>query len=407
MNRRFWVALLVVSSAVSAVAQPSLLNKANAKSNIRASAKVIEKTSDSASAGTVMNVVGVVQLVHAGRTDRVNGGEYMTPGDVLSTGPGAFAMLRFEDGSRALVPSDSQVELLVSQRRLMRLKLLAGRVESRVTPLAQRAYEVETRRGVLGVRGTHFVVRDDGERVSVEVMQGAVSALTKAHAARSAIVRGGFGATMPASDSAQTRVLLPAPAFEEHHGALVARNNRSVTAQRVTDASAYQLQIAGDDGFEHLLWELQALDPLFTLPRLPAGFYHLRVAALDRDGLEGLPGQTLAFVPRDGSLTGRVDRTSDARQVLSWEPKRADRSYVVELARDPQFNSLVTRRGGVNGSGLVLPDLAPGHYWWRVAEEQGAAATASIDWTTNEFDIGAPATPIGPTTRSPSQTPRR
>lgn len=393
MKRRALFALLVALSVGFAGAQPSLLNKNSGSASIESSSKGSGKTSEKTSAGTVMNVVGFVELLHAGRTERVNGGERMLAGDVLSTGTGAFAMLRFEDGSRALVPSDSQVELLVSQRRLMRLKLLAGRVESRVTPLAQRAYEIETRRGVLGVRGTHFIVRDSGDRVSVEVMQGAVGALTDARAARLAIVRGGFGATMPMGSSARTRALLPAPSFAERDGSLVARGTRSISAQRVADASAYQLQIASDDGFEHLLWELQASSPTFTLPRLPAGFYHLRMAALDGDGLEGLPGQTLAFVPRDGVLIGRVDRTADGRRSLEWDSQQADRRYVVELARDPQFSSLVTRRAGVRGAGLVLPDLPAGHYWWRVADEQGALVPNAIDWTTNEFDIAAPVVP--------------
>ena len=378
MNHCNWIALpialLMAVSSASAVAQPSI------------SQKVADKTS----AGTVLNVVGSVELLHEGRIDHVNGGEQMLPGDVLSTGANAFAMLRFEDGSRALVPSDSRVQLLVSQRRHMRLKLLAGRVESRVTPVAQRAYEIETRRGVLGVRGTHFVVRDDGDRISLEVMQGAVSALTTGPAARPELVRGGFGATLPAEFSAQTRTLLPAPVFGERDGVLVARDTRRVTAQPVTNATAYQFQIASDDGFEHLLWEVQTLTPTFTLPRLPAGFYHLRTAALDGDGLEGLPGQTLAFVPRDGTLTSRVDRAADGRHVLAWEPQHADRRYVVELARDPQFNSLVTRRAGINGNGLVLAELPPRHYWWRVAEEQGGVASASIDWTVDEVDIVGP-----------------
>ena len=383
MTGPLWIALLIAVGATSAVAQPP--------------------ASDNASTGTVLNVVGSVELVHAGRTERIDGGEHMMPGDVLSTGAGAFAMLRFDDGSRALVPSDSRVELLVSQRRHMRLKLLAGRVESRVTPIAQRSYEIETRRGVLGVRGTHFVVRDDGDSVSVEVMQGAVSALTDARAARPALVHGGFGATLPTDVSARTRALLPAPAFDAHDGALVARDTRHVAAARVPNASSYQLQIASDDGFEHLLWERQALDPAFTLPRLPAGFYHLRMAAFDSDGLEGLPGQTLAFVPRDGTLVGRVDRTADGRQALAWEPQRVDRRYVVELARDPQFNSLVTRRAGVNGTALVLPELPAGHYWWRVADEQGPFAANSTDWTTSEFDIAVPVeVPAEPATARPA-----
>ena len=392
MNRGTLIALLMAVSAASAVAQSSV------------SERVPAKTVDKTSAGIVLNVVGSVELVHEGRIDRVNGGERMLPGDVLSTGASAFAMLRFEDGSRALVPSDSRVQLLVSQRRHMRLKLLAGRIESRVTPVVQRAYEIETRRGVLGVRGTHFVVCDDGDRITLDVMQGAVSVLTTAPAAQPALVLGGFGAKLTAELSAETRALLSAPVFEERDGVLVARGTRRVTAQPVSNASAYQLQVASDDGFEHLLWEVQALAPTFTLPHLPAGFYHLRMAALDVDGFEGLPGQTLAFVPRDSTLTSRVDVAADGRKVLAWEPRQADRRYVVELARDPQFNSLVTRRAGVNGNGLVLPELPPRHYWWRVAEEQGGVASALIDWTINEVDILAPAKQPH---RSPAATGKR
>ena len=89
MNRGTLIALLMAVSAASAVAQSSV------------SERVSAKTADKTSAGILSNVVGSVELVHEGRIDRVNGGEKMLPGDVLSTGASAFAMLRFEDGSRA------------------------------------------------------------------------------------------------------------------------------------------------------------------------------------------------------------------------------------------------------------------------------------------------------------------
>jgi hypothetical protein len=82
-------------------------------------------------------------------------GASVATGDTLETERNTFLSLRLSDGSRVVVPSSSMVRVLSSNARLTRLELLQGRVESYVQKQDGRTFEVQTRTGKLGVRGTH------------------------------------------------------------------------------------------------------------------------------------------------------------------------------------------------------------------------------------------------------------
>jgi hypothetical protein len=72
---------------------------------------------------------------------------------------------------------------------------------------------------------------------------------------------------------------------------------------------------------------------------------------------------------------------------LAWEPYEPAQRYAIEVARDPQFRSIVLQREAIEGSGVVLPTLPAAHYWWRVAPTPGGtgAVPSKPAWSTSEF----------------------
>jgi ferric-dicitrate binding protein FerR (iron transport regulator) len=73
----------------------------------------------------------------------------------------AFLSLALGDGSQVVMPSNSAVPVLTIDGRSSRFELLQGEIESHVEKQNGRRFEVRTRSASLGVRGTHFRVRDE------------------------------------------------------------------------------------------------------------------------------------------------------------------------------------------------------------------------------------------------------
>lgn len=96
----------------------------------------------------------------------------------VKTSPDAFVSLLLGDGSRIVLPSSSQVRLhLVEEQSIPQVILEEGQVEAYVIKRASDydRFQIVTPVGVLGVRGTHFRVRNDGEQSLVEVLNGQVA----------------------------------------------------------------------------------------------------------------------------------------------------------------------------------------------------------------------------------------
>ena len=68
------------------------------------------------------------------------------------------------------------MRLLAADGRKTRLELVDGRLESYVEKQKARAFEVRTRTFALGVKGTHFRARADGDAATLEVLDGEVLA---------------------------------------------------------------------------------------------------------------------------------------------------------------------------------------------------------------------------------------
>ena len=129
-------------------------------------------------------VRGQVTRQRGSAAEPLSAGAPLQSGDRIRTGAQSSASLRFADGSRLLIPADSDVtldQLLVLGRNAIpavRIGVQQGGADSRVTPNAQRVplYEVRTPHVNLGVRGTEFRVQAAGAQSRMQVLSGAVHA---------------------------------------------------------------------------------------------------------------------------------------------------------------------------------------------------------------------------------------
>lgn len=143
--------------------------------------------------GKVLRVVGTVSVQRAERSFTPFEGVTVCRGDRFLTGPASIAELRLRDGSLITVGKDS--EFVIREYRIYRdqpnvalFDLTRGAFRSITGLITQRAhrYEVRTRVGTIGVRGTDFwggfgltengldVVMLDGRGVYVQSPEGVV-----------------------------------------------------------------------------------------------------------------------------------------------------------------------------------------------------------------------------------------
>jgi ferric-dicitrate binding protein FerR (iron transport regulator) len=290
-------------------------------------------------------------------------GASVATGDTLETERNTFLSLRLSDGSRVVVPSSSMVRVLSSNARLTRLELLQGRVESYVQKQDGRTFEVQTRTGKLGVRGTHFRVRDEDGVSSGEVINGEVQVervgVGGGANERTIRIGRGQGALLAGSDALAVHSLLPAPGAIDSDAV-------TVSAAPVQDALAYRVQLARDEQFQQIFFEARAPAPRFTLPpTLEPGFHHLRLTAFDARHIEGLPGRHVLFVPMTGASASITRTLPDRRVEIRW-PALAGRRYSFELARTSSFAPVLLSQPVADSGGVVVgPFAVPGGYHWR------------------------------------------
>lgn len=153
-----------------------------------------------------LHVHGDVRVTHAnGNSEAVVGGMTLAAGAVVRAARQSSAVLRFADGARVLLRPDSELRLerltQSGSGAQTQLELRQGSVDSSVPPAAKpgdaaaRRYQIRTPVANLGVRGTEFRARLDGERTGVEVLEGRVAT---AGGNAALVVDPGFGSMLAA-----------------------------------------------------------------------------------------------------------------------------------------------------------------------------------------------------------------
>lgn len=327
-------------------------------------------------------VAGQAQLFSSdGQMRRVEApGVAIGLGDRLVTQANSSVAVRFADGSVVTVHQESEMafdHLSAHGETGMvdsRLRLLDGRLDTRVTPAVGPGsrFEIHTPSAISAVRGTDYraAVIEEGRVSNIEVTGGRV-AVTGAQ--RSRLVRRGFG-TQVALDAppAKPRPLLPPPA-PEPFPTPIRMLDEPLQWAAIDGARSYRAEIASDVGFDVLIFDRVVDRPRLRLPDLPDGDYQLRLRAIDELGLEGRdrvvalsldthPRPPVPLLPNDGQVLR--GQTGDLR----WTDSADAAAYRLEIARDPDFAELVARHDDLSST-LFETDqtLAPGVYYWRVS----------------------------------------
>lgn len=351
----------------------------------------------------VVFVRGQVVRERGGTGEPLAAGDSLQSGDRIRTGAQSSASVRFADGSRLLIPPDSEValeQLLVLGRGALpavRIGVRQGGADSRVTPNAQRLpmYEVKAPHLNLGVRGTEFRVQTAHEQSRMQVLSGAVHADglgTSVTAGQGLLADGGALSVGP---------LLPAPDL----GGLAPVAERLPLRLAWTGGPAgavtWRAQLFAQRDFDRLLLDAEVAEPVAMWPEareLADGDYTLRVRAVDARGQEGAaadaeirlqarPEPPFIQAPAPGAVA------YNGAMALAWTRNTAAPDVRLQVARDAEFKDLVLQPAPIDAAGFEAR-LADGAYYWRVAAvEAGGRAGPFSDVQSFELKPPPPAPP--------------
>lgn len=155
-------------------------------------------------------------------------------------------------------------------------------------------FQIVTPVGVLGVRGTHFRVRNDAERSLVEVLDGQVAVNRDRTseikvAARQGLLFRKLGDLNPVE-------LLAAPKLIGQDGQKGDAPVWSLYLRPLPGAQRYRAQVATDKAFMNIKQENFSSMPKMSFTGLKASFYHVRLSAYDEHGLEEKPGSMTSSI---------------------------------------------------------------------------------------------------------------
>lgn len=322
-------------------------------------------------------------------------GTTLGEGDRIRTGHNGFVTLELPDGSHVTVSQDGLLDIGTLRRTVLTgagdrvLDLQRGEVESQVTHATKKddRFQIRSPSVVAGVRGTRFKVAYDGDArtTAVEVLDGAVGvdpAAVDGHVsapppgvplqASAQLVKARFGSVTRAGGAIGGPVeLLAAPALTEpakvQDGKTVAFD--LIPAER---AVAYRVQIARDADQLDLIRDLRVNVPHADFGDLADGTYFVRIAAIDANGLEGLP-QVYAFERRQLGLAASAGPRAGSRDYeFRWFVSRStvETRFRFVLATTADLRHPLVDKTDLTGGQIVVSDLPGGVYYWTIVAEQ-------------------------------------
>lgn len=329
-------------------------------------------------------------------------GTTLREGARVQTEANAFVTLRFTDGSRISLPSNTTVRILAARHVALgavddrRISVETGRSQFEVTPSTHAGdrFEARTPMAIAAVRGTEFRVgyRPETGASTLEVLDGRV-AESGAVSEPAADVVGGFAALRTqANQDRQVLPLLPAPDLDDP-GKTQDEAETSFRIAATGSAAAHHFQLARDAGFVDSFAETTASDRRGVFADVPNGSFFVRVSAIDANGIEGMPA-TYSFDRQRSRLEAGVSappRKGPKQYSFKWDGSGEGRfTYRFVLARDAALSDSIVDEAGLPGNAITISDLAPGTYYWQVSFVQSVGAkTFRRSLKINELRIAA------------------
>lgn len=227
---------------------------------------------------------------------RINGrpaqkGEQLPEGSTVKTGPDSAAVITLPDGTRLRIPSATEV-------RLERLRayhgekdldagflLRRGGIEPDSPGKRTRPLNVRTPSGNAAVRGTHFRVRADNQRSTVEVLRGQVAAGNRRSTTP---VDAGQGAWFTAKSKPTVAKLPPAPVLASLSGQTFTQTvPQLILPVRDAQTAAWHVEVSTRRDFSAMVLDTRTPAATLALPSRQDGTHYVRVSRITPQGLEG------------------------------------------------------------------------------------------------------------------------
>jgi hypothetical protein len=237
----------------------------------------------------------------------------MLPGlSWVVTGMDGSVALGLADGSRLRLGPNSMLlvgnlHLNEELRRVVELRLARGEIEARVAPGGPGSqFDVETRTGVAGVRGTSFRVLVDEdqssadgqapEQMRVETLEGSVEVVAQGSEAAGVVLEAGQALILDEGGEPGEPIQLlaaatvKAPLFGDVDASV------ELSWSKVSGAKSYRILVARDAEFTLQVQELETSKSKRRVGNdLEDGKWFWRVSAVDSAGYAGLPSKIYAF----------------------------------------------------------------------------------------------------------------
>jgi hypothetical protein len=348
---------------------------------------------------------GTVSIAVNGRMVKPATGQDMREGAVITTAANSFVTLTLADSSQIVVPSQTQIRIRQLRRILLtgavdyRIDVDRGRLETKVAPLKHPSgrYRVGTPVSMTAVRGTEFrtsFVPETGNG-QTEVLEGGVTFSGSEREESAMRVESGMGAITGRTGAAQVERLLGAPELADA-GHEQTGDNVEFMVKPVSGAARYRIVIASDAGFIENIAETFSDTEKLAFADVPDGNQFARVTAITPQGLEGL-SRTYGFKRRLASINASAGVGDDGFH-FRWSGSGAGkRRYHFQLFEETDKAIPIVDRVGLEESEIVLRNLEPGNYSWRVGLLQIETGEVIKTWTPLERMVIAP----------PSARPRR
>ena len=325
-------------------------------------------------------------------------GQNLPSGTRVSTSKGAQATLKFADGSRLILNSDTsvvlgrQVYFPTTGASDNSIDLEKGSVNGNIErpPLMNNRYEIKTKTAITAVRGTELDVGVDSiDETRASVFSGNVDVIVGNEVIG---LNQGFGSKVGKTAKHQTEKLLPPSVFNNRER--VFPDNLPViswTAQ--PDAKKYRVELYPAAEHSNLLWVQETTASNMLIPAPRKGKYAARVYAIPESGLLGLPARTTfeynAYLLPPIVVSPAVVDVSLSKTVKLKVGRSAEfKAYKLQLAQDKQFqeNAQIIEIAPQENMTFQVPTT--GVWYWRIAAVDKNGQTGSYS-AVNTLRVGA------------------
>ncbi|NNF93189.1 MAG: LysM peptidoglycan-binding domain-containing protein [Altererythrobacter sp.] len=344
---------------------------------------------------TLQSFNGPVSISRSGEELVAKIGQALREGSVISTGANGFAAVGSQDGTLVTVPSNSRIQIIdarhyvINEKIDVQIRVLEGRGEAKAPKIEGDArFRVGTPIAVTAVRGTEFRVAysEINDLSLTEVIEGEVAVN---QGDQSLIAALGEGVAASPQGNLTSERLLNAPVLADG-GRIQTDEQVKFSIEGIDGATAYRTQLARDAGFIEIIDQTISTAPLAAFEGVEDGRYFVRSRGVAESGLEGFSRPYTFRRKRVGAEAGAEPSPFADSFKFGW---RADGSgdsfHGFQLWNGANPGSLLVDEVAIKKSAILIGDLPPGTYFWRVATMQIDEGEVIKVWTpAQQFSVG-------------------